>query len=1296
MGRCAECKAELPEEVVMCPSCGAVVEERVKVEIDTVEPERVIANRYVALSLLGRGGMGAVYLARDTQLAEVVAIKVLPPEVAADERAVEWMKEEVRLARILRHDNVAAVYNFEVDHVRNLCFIVMEYIDGVDIHSLAGRKEERRFSIEEIGYILPKVASALDYAHERRVIHRDIKPKNIMLTRKGVLKVMDFGIARRLKETMSKISQTQVAGTPAYMAPEHILGEKIDRRADVYSVGASVYEMLTGRPPFHSGIIQVQVLKKQVPPVNADELGLTPETAERLTNVLRKCMAKTPDERYSTVSEFSEAFFESAGAKKTADKDRMVRLGRAVTRVIVEQRKTSEQAGTAFLSGYVPTGVSEQATQRRPGADAATVLGPGAATATDMATVRADGRPARAARRWPIFVAAAVALLAIAGLFLWRHIETQSAFKAALGEAQRAKEARDWKAALAAAENALKLQPDQAEAAALAQEARNRLQFHQLMENARGEFEKSRWQAALKILDDALALFADDAEANDLKARAGRALQKKLDRERAAALLEKATGALEEGDVTKAEEAAKEAARLDPQNEDLRGILSRIDREKRYSTAMAAAKKAVDSERLTDAVLRLREALKAFPDRTEARRLLDGLQKRLAEYDAAVKRAEALLRWRETLAEAEEAVDKAASVWAGGPEIKKLRKLLEDMRNLPGKDVVAVSPFAVEMMPADGGVVTSVVESALSKRWEVLDRKRSEAAVKKAESEGAAGTPMFRLKMREICGARFWLSKGSAAMRGDILVLDAAMTDLRSGESVRVTLHLRSETPLERAAAWLVQALAMSRSEARSLWVNALSAADTGRWSALERAWPRVAKEKGDDFTLLRLHVLKRLREDVAEALETRDWRRVRELADVEKRIGADAGAARGLAGAKDAAAARARKALSEWNPKAAESAIAELREMAPDEPEVKILASRLDFLKRQDALLKDVRRLLEAKEWAKAAARARAARAMAPGNPTAAALLEYAENPYKHLTMAASLKGHEKVVRALAWTPDGGTLLSASEDGTLRLWDVKRSKEAAVLKGHEKAIRSVAVSPDGKLALTAGADGVARIWDMRTHRTLLQYTGHDGTVWGAAWAPAGHTVATCGRDKTVHLWDARTGRIVRKMSGHGDWMPAVAFSPDGKLIASTSARRDRTVRIWSVASGRCLRVLHGHQTIVWSVAFSPDGNTLATGSGDGTVRLWDVRTGEALAVVKTTGMHIRSVAFCPLGRWLAFGCDDRTVAIWDTKERKVVATHYAHASAVWCVAWRPDGGAIASASEDCVITVWTLKEPPK
>jgi len=272
---------------------------------DALRPGTLFANRYEVKEVLGMGGMGVVYRAFDRELREPVAIKALRPEVlAGGDVALERFKQEIRLARKIAHRNVVRTY--DLGEVNGMYYLTMEYVEGKSLKELIATRGPLPVSVTlTIG---KQLCRALEVAHEQGVIHRDIKPHNIVVEPSGVLKVMDFGIARlenRSKEEgLTKDGMS--IGTPDYMSPEQLSGRELDARSDLYSTGVVLFECLTRRLPFEAdttyGLIAKQ-LEEEAP----DPRTFNPDVPEALARLVLKAMAKETGDRYRTAAEMHDA-----------------------------------------------------------------------------------------------------------------------------------------------------------------------------------------------------------------------------------------------------------------------------------------------------------------------------------------------------------------------------------------------------------------------------------------------------------------------------------------------------------------------------------------------------------------------------------------------------------------------------------------------------------------------------------------------------------------------------------------------------------------------------------------------------------------------------------------------------------------------------------------------------------------------------------------------------------------------------------------------------------------------------
>jgi serine/threonine protein kinase len=268
-----------------------------------------VFNRYTLIKTLGRGGMGVVWLARDDELERNVALKFLPELIIHDRAVLGDMKRETRRSLDLTHKNIVRIYDF-VHSDQSGC-ISMEYIDGDTLGNLRADKPHKVFETHDLKDWTSQLCDALDYAHNHaRIIHRDLKPANLMVNKRGDLKVSDFGISRSLSDSVSMLTMEQGrSGTLVFMSPQQLDGDRGSHLDDIYSFGATAYELLTSKPPFSSGNVDRQIREK-IPPamtVRRKELEVEGEPIdETWERVVAACLAKDPTRRPQSFAEIAQ------------------------------------------------------------------------------------------------------------------------------------------------------------------------------------------------------------------------------------------------------------------------------------------------------------------------------------------------------------------------------------------------------------------------------------------------------------------------------------------------------------------------------------------------------------------------------------------------------------------------------------------------------------------------------------------------------------------------------------------------------------------------------------------------------------------------------------------------------------------------------------------------------------------------------------------------------------------------------------------------------------------------------
>jgi serine/threonine protein kinase/tetratricopeptide (TPR) repeat protein len=305
--KCQTCQTDNPETSQFCANCGTrlikssesqpAFTKTMQTPVQNLTRGTLFAGRYEIIEELGKGGMGSVFRVEDTKIQEEVALKIIKPEIAADEQTIERFRNELKLARKIAHRNVCKMYDLGEEHGTH--FITMEYVPGENLKSLMNRIG--KLPVGKSVAIALQICQGLTEAHNQGVVHRDLKPQNIMIDKQGNAHIMDFGIARSAS-TPGPTTSGVLVGTPGYMAPEQIEGKKADQRSDIYALGTILFEMLTSRTPFE-GETALAIAMKQKSERAPDPRSLNPQVPEPLSQLILKCLKTDPEERIQTTGQ---------------------------------------------------------------------------------------------------------------------------------------------------------------------------------------------------------------------------------------------------------------------------------------------------------------------------------------------------------------------------------------------------------------------------------------------------------------------------------------------------------------------------------------------------------------------------------------------------------------------------------------------------------------------------------------------------------------------------------------------------------------------------------------------------------------------------------------------------------------------------------------------------------------------------------------------------------------------------------------------------------------------------------
>jgi serine/threonine protein kinase len=311
--------------------------------------------RYEILGKLGEGAMGVVHRARDTALGRVVALKMLLADLGEDDEVIQRFRREAEAIGQLEHANIVKIY--DLGEAQGHLFMAMELLEGEDLRALIERPRE--VPLADRVRILAQIAEGLAFAHTKGIIHRDVKPANIMVAATGQVKLLDFGLARlAARETITK--RGIILGTPDYMSPEQALGKLVEYRSDIFSAGAVFYEVLTSRKPFQGRTLQTvlyQILSEEPDPV----LTLNPDVPGRLALVVHRMLRKDPDERFASLDEVAgELWGIHASLRRSRSRSALPPRGDSVMIVMTEESRSRIREHLARGRAHLSAGRLDQ------------------------------------------------------------------------------------------------------------------------------------------------------------------------------------------------------------------------------------------------------------------------------------------------------------------------------------------------------------------------------------------------------------------------------------------------------------------------------------------------------------------------------------------------------------------------------------------------------------------------------------------------------------------------------------------------------------------------------------------------------------------------------------------------------------------------------------------------------------------------------------------------------------------------------------------------------------------------
>lgn len=303
------------------------------------------------------------------------------------------------------------------------------------------------------------------------------------------------------------------------------------------------------------------------------------------------------------------------------------------------------------------------------------------------------------------------------------------------------------------------------------------------------------------------------------------------------------------------------------------------------------------------------------------------------------------------------------------------------------------------------------------------------------------------------------------------------------------------------------------------------------------------------------------------------------------------------------------------------------------------------------------------------------------------------------------TLTGHRDNITAIKFHPVFNSIVSASLDATIKIWDYETGEFDRTLKGHTNAVQSLDFDHTGNLLVSSSADLTIKLWDFQSFECIRTLHGHDHNISKVLFLPSGDQIASASRDKTIKIWETSTGYCQKTLRGHEDWVRTLAITDDGSILAS--AGHDKSIRLWNLAKSECILMMNEHSHYIECLDFcsssfdtleAPDGKKykgsfLASGSRDKTIKIWDISTGQAIITLVGHDNWVRGLLFHPSGKYLISVSDDKSIRVWDISQGRAIKTiNNAHSHFVTCLDFCVHNPTLATGSVDDVIKIWSCR----